>query len=82
MRVPNPEFQPMNAFAPYILALYQKDLLAEAEIARRAKLASKSQPGVPAWRRSLGGVFAYAARTFDPTRVEGEVRGGRMARAA
>ena len=57
----------MNAYAPYVLAQYQTDLLAEAEIARRAKLASKSQPGIPAWRRSLGGVFAYAARSLDPS---------------
>jgi hypothetical protein len=82
MRVPNPEFQPMNAFAPYLLALHQTDLLAEAELGRRAKLVSKSQPGVPAWRRSLGGAFAYAARTFDPSRVDGEIRSGRIARAA
>lgn len=75
MRVPTTEFQPMNAFAPYLLAQYRKDLIAEAEIARRARLASKSQPGVPAWRRSLGGAFAYAARTFDPSRVDGDIRG-------
>lgn len=81
MHTPNSEFQPMNAFAAYVLAQYHQDLIAEAELARRAKLASKSQPEVPAWRRSLGGIFAFAARTFDPTRVEGEVR-GRVARAA
>ena len=68
----------MHAFAPYLLALRQQDLLAEAELARRAKLASKSQPGVPAWRRSLGGVFAYAARSIDPSLRTN----GRIARAA
>ena len=78
MRIPTSEFQPMHALAPYLLAQYQKDLLAEAEIARRAKLAAKSQPGVPAWRRSLGGVFAYAARSIDPS-LGGS---GRIARAA
>jgi hypothetical protein len=62
-----PEFQPMHAFAPYLLALHQQDLLAEAEITRRAKLASASQPSIPAWRRGLGGVLASAARTIDPS---------------
>ena len=76
MLVPNAEFQPMNALAPYVLAQYRTDLLAEAELARRAKLAQKAQPGIPAWRRSLGGAFAYAARSFDPSRVDGERRTG------
>ena len=70
MHVPNVEFQPMNALAPYILAQYRTDLLAEAALVRRARLASKSQPGVPAWRRSLGSAFAYAARSVDPSRAE------------
>jgi hypothetical protein len=78
MRTPNSEFQPMNAYAPYILAQYRTDLLAEAELTRRARLASKSQPGIPAWRRSLGGAFAFAARSIDPS-----LRGnGKVARAA
>ena len=74
MRVPNPEFQPMNALAPYLMALYQKDLLAEAELDRRARLASASRPSVAAWRRSLGGFLAAAAESIDPT------RGGQIAR--
>ena len=75
-----PEFQPMHAFAPYLLALHQKDLLAEAEITRRAKLASASQPSIPAWRRGLGWVLASAARTLDPSIGERSVK-GRGARA-
>jgi hypothetical protein len=63
----SPEFQPMHAFAPYLLALHQKDLLAEAEINRRAKLASAAQPSIPAWRRGLGGILASAARSLDPS---------------
>jgi hypothetical protein len=64
----------MNALAPYLLAQYRTDLLAEADLARRARLASKAQPGIPAWRRSLGGAFAYAARSLDPSRGETETR--------
>ena len=41
----------MNALAPYIAALHQNDLLEEAELRRRIKLARGSQPTVPAWRR-------------------------------
>ena len=73
------EFQPMHAFAPYLLALHQKDLLEEAEIIRRAKLASGSQPSVPAWRRGLGGILASAARSIDPSIGDGPA--GRGARA-
>ena len=74
-----PEFQPMHAFAPYLLALHQQDLLAEAEITRRAKLASASQASIPAWRRGLGFVLALAARTLDPSIGErsSEGRGAR-----
>ena len=74
-----PEFQPMHAFAPYLLALHQQDLLAEAEITRRARLASASQPSIPAWRRGLGFVLASAARTLDPSIGErsSEGRGAR-----
>ena len=64
----------MNALAPYIAALHQQDLLEEAEILRRVKLARGSQPNVPAWRRGLGsgarglsGLFASAARSLDPS---------------
>lgn len=64
----------MNALAPYIAALHQQDLLHEAELLRRAKHSRASQPNVPAWRRSLGsgarglsGLFAWAARSLDPS---------------
>jgi hypothetical protein len=70
MHVPNTEFQPMNALAPYVLAQYRTDLLAEAQLARRARLAAKGQASIPAWRRSLGGAFAYVARAVDPSRAE------------
>jgi hypothetical protein len=74
------EFLPMHAFAPYLLAAYQKDLLAAAEMSRRAKLASASQPGIPAWRRGLGGFLALAARAVDPSIGERSPK-GRGARA-
>ena len=61
-----PELQPMHAYAHFLLALRQQDLLAEAEITRRAKLASASQP-IPAWRRGLGGILAWGARSLDPS---------------
>ena len=63
----NTEFQPMHAIAHYLLASYQRDLIAEAEIARRARIASAAQQGVPAWRRGLGGILASAARSVDPS---------------
>ena len=57
----------MNAFVPYLAALHQQDLLEQAQVYRRGKLSTSSQRGVPAWRRSLGGVFAAAASRLDPT---------------
>lgn len=56
----------MNALAPYMAALHQQDLLEQAEIRRRVKLATGSQPRVPAWRRGLGGLLVKAARSVDP----------------
>ena len=70
----------MHALARYILAVYQRDLLAEAEITRRLRIASGAQRGVPAWRRGLGGILASAARSVDPTLAERPAR-GRGARA-
>jgi hypothetical protein len=75
------EFYPMHAFAPYLLALHQQDLLAEAEITRRARLASAAQPGVAAWRRGLGGILAFAARSLDPSIEAERTSRGRGARA-
>jgi len=57
----------MNAFVPYLAALHQRDLLDEARLLRRQKLAENVQPKVPAWRRSLGSAFASAARSLDPS---------------
>jgi hypothetical protein len=63
----------MNAFVPYLAALHQRDLLEEAGLARIARRAQLANQDVPAWRRilavgarGLSGVFASAARTFDP----------------
>lgn len=81
----------MNALAPYLAALHQQDLLEEAELIRTVKLLRGSQSRVPAWRRGLGsgarglsGLFAFAARSLDPS-VEAERAGrshdGRGARA-
>lgn len=57
----------MNVFIPYLAALHQQDLLQQAELQRRFKLSPAAQPGIPAWRRSLGGLFASAARSLDPS---------------
>ncbi len=76
----SPEFLFMHALAPYLLALHQQDLLAEAEITRRAKLASAAQPSIPAWRRGLGGILASAARSLDPS-IGDRSSKGRGARA-
>jgi hypothetical protein len=70
----------MNAFAPYVAAIHLHDLLQEAEVARRAKLATASEPSIPAWRRGLGGILAAAARSLDPSLGERSAN-GRGARA-
>jgi hypothetical protein len=81
----------MNAFAGYLAALHQHDLLQAAELHRRAKLVRDARTSVPAWRRGLGsgarglsGLFAQAARSLDPSvegsragRNEGKARGAR-----
>lgn len=74
------EFQPMHAYGIYLLALHQQDLLAEAEITRRVRIAKAAQPGIPAWRRGLGGILASAARSLDPSIGERSSK-GRGARA-
>jgi hypothetical protein len=63
----------MNAFGPYLAAIHLQDLLDDAALERRARLASKGQSGVPAWRRGLGSLFVSAARSLDPS-VEAESR--------
>lgn len=74
------EFQPMHALAPYLLAVYQRDILEQAEITRRLRVAAAAQRGVPAWRRGLGGILASAARSVDPSIPDRSGR-GRGARA-
>jgi hypothetical protein len=63
----------MNVFVPYLAALHQQDLLQQAMLDRRAKLAYRSPSSVPAWRRRLSGLFASAAQSLDPS-VEVERR--------
>jgi hypothetical protein len=64
----------MNALAPYIAAMHQQNLLEEAALDRLARLSRSSEPGIAAWRRGLGGgarrlsgLFAFAARSLDPS---------------
>jgi hypothetical protein len=66
MKNPSSENLVMSSFGPYLVALHLQDLLDEAALERRARLAHKGERGVPAWRRGLGGVFAVAARSLDP----------------
>lgn len=62
----------MNVYGVYLAALHQQDLLEQAQLYRRAKLAPASQP-TAAWRRTLRGLFVSAARSLDPS-VEVEVK--------
>jgi hypothetical protein len=57
----------MHALFPYLIALHQQELLEQAELQRRAKLSTASQPRTPAWRRTLGGLLHSAARSLDPS---------------
>lgn len=66
MNTPTSENLVVNAFGPYLAAIHLQDLLDDAALERRARLARKGHSGVPAWRRGLGGVFAVAARSLDP----------------
>jgi hypothetical protein len=63
----------MDAFKTYLATIHLQDLLDDAAMERRARLARKGQPGVPAWRRGLGSLFVTAARSLDPS-VEAERR--------
>jgi len=63
----------MHALFPYLIALHQQELLRDAELSRRAKLSEASQPAIPAWRRSLSGLFASAAKSLDPSVEVGHV---------
>ncbi|HET9851277.1 MAG TPA: hypothetical protein VFP56_02080 [Candidatus Limnocylindrales bacterium] len=81
MHLQNSEFHPMHVFAPYLLAIHQQDLIAAAEVDRRAKLAHGGQLGVAAWRRGLGGFLAFAARSLDPSIEARRTARGRGARA-
>jgi hypothetical protein len=63
----------MNAFGPYLAAIHLQDLLDDAALERRARLAHKGRSGVPAWRRGLGSLFVSAARSLDPS-VEAATR--------
>jgi hypothetical protein len=73
MTAPSRENLAMNAYGPYLAAIHLQDLLDDAALERRARLARKGQPGVPAWRRGLGSLFVSAARSLDPS-VEAERR--------
>ena len=63
----------MDAFRAYLAAAHLQDLLDDAALERRARLARKGQSGVPAWRRGLGSLFVSAARSLDPS-VEAEAQ--------
>jgi hypothetical protein len=67
MTAPSSENLAMHPFGAYLAAIHVQDLLDDAALERRARLVRKGQPGVPAWRRSLGGLFVSAARSLDPS---------------
>ncbi len=57
----------MDAFTPYLAEIHRQELLDQAEARRLANAARSTGTGVPAWRRSLGSLFASAAGTLDPS---------------
>lgn len=63
----------MYALFPHIADFRREELLRDAALERRARLARGSQPGTPRWRRDAGRVlgtvsdaFAGLARRADP----------------
>jgi hypothetical protein len=56
----------VNAFTPYLAEIHRQDLLDQARARRLASVAGNGGT-VPAWRRSLGSLFASAAGTLDPS---------------
>lgn len=56
----------MNAFTQYLAEIHRQDLLDQARAQRLASVAYNGGT-VPAWRRSLGSLFASAAGTLDPS---------------
>ena len=56
----------MDAFTPYLAEIHRQELLDQAQAHRLAKSLRDNRIGVPAWRRSLGSLFASAAATLDP----------------
>jgi hypothetical protein len=56
----------MNPYTPYLAAMHLQEVLDEAALDRRAKLAKSDTARLPAWRRSLGGILVSAARVADP----------------
>ena len=57
----------MDAFTPYLAEIHRQELLDQAEAQRLANAARANGAGIPAWRRSLGSLFASAAGTLDPS---------------
>ena len=57
----------MNPFTASLATMHLQEMLDDAAVERRARLAGKGQHAVPAWRRTLGGAFVSAARTLDPS---------------
>ena len=57
----------MDALTPYLAAIHRQELLDQAEARRLARAARSTGTDVPAWRRSLGSLFASAAGTLDPS---------------
>jgi hypothetical protein len=56
----------VDAFTPYLAEIHRQELLDEAEATRLAN-AARTSGGIPAWRRTLGSLFASAAGTLDPS---------------
>ncbi len=57
----------MDAFTHYLAEIHRQELIDQAEHRRLTNAARAARHGVPAWRRSLGRLFASAAGTLDPS---------------
>jgi hypothetical protein len=57
----------VDAFTPYLAEIHRQDLIDQGDAQRLVNAARPRSRAVPAWRRTLGSLFASAAGTLDPT---------------
>ena len=57
----------MNVYGIYLAALHQQDLLEQAQAVSPSQARDGVAAETPAWRRTLSGALASAARRLDPS---------------